>query len=135
MSDCIFCKIVEKEIPNHTVYENENVLAFLDIFPHAKGHTVVIPKKHYNSLSDLPEREWEYLAIGLKRAMEKIKRIFKPTAINIAINDGTDAGQVVPHVHWHIMPRYVNDGGGSSHSIVKNPGDMKVEDVAKLLVD
>lgn len=133
MSNCIFCKIISGEIPNHTVYEDEDVLAFLDIFPHAKGHAIVIPKKHYVALSDLPEEAWKYLGVGIKRAMEKIKQALNPDAINIAINDGLAAGQVVQHVHWHIMPRYANDGGGSSHSIVKNPSDTKVEEVAKIL--
>jgi len=133
MIDCLFCKIVAGEIPNYTVYEDENVLAFLDIFPHAQGHTVVIPKRHYTALAELPEEVWKDLAVGLKKALEKIRQVLNPTAINIAINDGLVAGQVVPHVHWHIMPRYAGDGGGSAHSIVKNPGQSKVEEIAKLL--
>lgn len=133
MTDCLFCKIVAGEIPNYTVYEDENVLAFLDIWPQAQGHTVVIPKKHYSVLSELPEEVWKNLAVGMKKALAKIKSVLHPDAINIAVNDGQAAGQVVPHVHWHIMPRYVGDGGGSAHSIVKNPGQNKVEEIAKLL--
>lgn len=133
MPDCIFCKIIAKEISSYIVYEDEHVLAFLDIFPHAQGHTVVVPKKHCLTLSDLSEEAWKNLAIGLKKTLEKIKQALNPEAVNIAINDGQAAGQVVPHVHWHILPRYASDGGGSSHSIVKNPGKTKVEEVAKLL--
>ena len=130
--DCIFCKIVAKQIPNHTIYEDEKVLAFLDIFPHANGHTIVVPKKHYENLVGLPIEEWQSLAIGFKNILDKIQAVLKPDGVNIGINDRPVAGQVVPHVHWHIFPRYKDDGGGSVHSIIKNPGEMKVEDVAKL---
>lgn len=130
--DCIFCKIISKQIPNHTVYEDENVLAFLDIFPHAKGHTVVIPKKHYENLSDMPNNEWQNIAVGLKKATEKIQSVLNPIGINIGINDRSPAGQVVPHVHWHIFPRYDGDGGGSVHSIIKNPGEIEIKKIANL---
>jgi len=130
--DCVFCKIIAKQISNYTVYEDNNVLAFLDIFPHAKGHTVVIPKKHYENLAEMPIAEWQNIAIGLKKALDKIQTALKPSGINIGINDRPPAGQVVPHVHWHIFPRYDSDGGGSVHSIIKNSGEIKVEDIAKM---
>jgi len=130
--DCLFCKIIKEEIPNYTVYEDEHVLAFLDIFPHAKGHTVVIPKKHTESLSDLTVDDWKNISIGLKNSLNQVEKILQPDGINIAINDGESAGQVVPHVHWHILPRWKDDKGGSAHSIVKNDQGKKVEEVAKL---
>ncbi len=130
--DCIFCKIAAKQIPNHTVYEDSCVLAFLDIFPHAKGHAVVIPKQHYEKLSDMSSEEWQNMSVGIKKTTEKIQKVLNPNGFNIGINDGPVAGQVVPHVHWHIFPRYENDNGGSVHSIIKNPGEIKVEDLAKM---
>jgi histidine triad (HIT) family protein len=130
--DCVFCKIIAKQIPNFTVYEDDNVLAFLDIFPHAKGHTVVVPKKHYENLVEMPIVEWQNIAVGLKKVSDKIQTALKPSGINIGINDRSPAGQVVPHVHWHIFPRYDGDGGGSVHSIIKNPGEIKVEEIAKM---
>mgnify|MGYP002725597713 CR=1 FL=1 len=130
--DCLFCKIAKGEIANHTVYEDKNVLAFLDIFPHAKGHTIVIPKKHADSLEGLDENSWKDISVGLKKVLDKINDVLKPDATNIAINNGQVAGQEVPHVHWHVLPRWKTDKGGSSHSIVKNNGDKTVEEVAKL---
>lgn len=130
--NCIFCKIIAKEIPNHTVYEDDFVLAFLDIFPCAKGHTVVIPKKHVGSLTDLTAEESRLVYSGLDSAFRKVMSVLKPDGANIGINNGAAAGQAVPHVHWHIIPRYEGDGGGSMHSIVKNPGDTPVVEIAKL---
>lgn len=132
MADCIFCKIVSGQVPCHKVYEDDFLLAFLDIFPHAKGHTVIIPKKHYDSLADWSAEEWQKMAEGLRLVSEKIQSVLKPDGMNIGLNDRSAAGQVVPHVHWHIFPRWKNDGGGSLHSIIKNPGDLSVDQVAKL---
>ena len=130
MSDCIFCKIIAGEIPNYTVYEDNFVLAFLDIFPHAKGHTVVIPKKHFGSLADMSVEEYQKMNKGIFQAVARVREILKPEGFNIGINDGPVAGQVVPHVHWHIFPRWAGDGGGSLHSIIKKP--EKAIDVAEL---
>jgi len=132
MENCIFCKIINKEVPNYTVYEDDFALAFLDIFPHAKGHTVVIPKKHFADLSEMSEAEWQKMAIALKRVQDKLQTVLAPAGYNIGINDQPVGGQVVPHVHWHVFPRYEGDGGGSVHSIIKNPGATKVEEVWKL---
>ncbi len=132
MTDCIFCKIIKGEIPNYTIYEDEKVLAFLDIHPHAKGHTVVIPKIHAENYFDLNEDLLGHLSLGLRRSMEKIDKVLNPDGYNVGWNQGEVAGQVVPHLHIHIMPRYVGDGGGSMHSIVSNAGDIDVGDVAKL---
>ncbi len=134
MSDCIFCKILAKEIPNHTVYEDDFVLAFLDIFPHAKGHTVVIPKSHKNNFLELTDSEAQDFLHGLKKTMEKVDSILHPEGFNVGWNEKPAGGQVVPHLHVHIFPRYTGDGGGSVHSIIKNPGDLSVEEVSKLFL-
>ncbi len=128
---CIFCKIIAGEIPNYTVYEDKNILAFLDIAPHTKGHTVVVPKKHYERLSDMDLEVWQGIAVGLKKVQEKLDMVLKPVGFNIGVNDGKVAGQVVPHVHWHVFPRYEKDGGGSIHSIINNPGEESLEDLYK----
>ncbi len=129
--DCIFCKIIAGEIPCHKVYEDENVLAFLDIFPHAKGHTVVVPKKHIGSIFDfLPEERINFSA-GLSAAAKRVDDVIQPEGMNIGINDRPAAGQVVPHVHWHIFPRWNGDGGGSVHSI-KAQEKIDVDEIAKL---
>lgn len=132
MPNCIFCKIIKGEVPNDTVYEDETVLAFLDIFPHTKGHTVVVPKHHIETYFDLSNDEMNKLSAGIKKAMEKIHTLLKPDGFNVGWNQSPAGGQVVPHLHIHIMPRYEGDGGGSMHSIIKNPGDLSVGEVAKL---
>lgn len=130
--DCLFCKIINKEIPNFTVYEDEGVLAFLDIFPHALGHTVVIPKKHFDNPLEMNEEEFKNFSIGLKKTLEKVQEVLKPAGFNVGWNQNEAGGQVVPHLHAHILPRFDGDGGGSIHSIIKNPGDKSVKEVFAL---
>ena len=132
--DCIFCKIMKKEVPCHKVYEDDSVLAFLDVKPHAKGHTVVIPKVHAETVFDLDDDVLEKLIVAVKKVMEMIKEKLTPDGFNVGWNHNTAGGQIVPHLHIHIMPRYNDDGGGSMHSIVNNP-QVSVEGVAKLFED
>lgn len=132
MNTCIFCKIIAQEIPHHPVYEDGVTLAFLDIFPCVKGHTVVIPKVHAETLLDLENEATQAFFWGVKRTMERVKEILSPDGFTVGWNHGTAGGQAVPHLHVHILPRWENDGGGSIHSVIKNPGDMKVEEVAEL---
>jgi len=134
MKDCIFCKIALKEIPNYTVYEDNHALAFLDINPRAKGHTVVIPKVHAETIFDLNEEIAKDLLPAVQKATEKIERVLQPDGYNIGWNHGEAGGQVVPHLHIHIMPRWDGDGGTNMHGIVNAPGEMDVADVAKLFV-
>ena len=129
--DCLFCKILAGEIPNYTVYEDDNVLAFLDINPCAKGHTVVIPKKHFATVAVIDEVDWQKLNAGLFQAVKKVEEVIKPDGLNIGLNHRTTAGQAIAHLHWHIIPRFKNDGGGSMHSIVKGEAG-EVGAVAKL---
>jgi len=133
MTDCIFCKISAGEIPSHKIYEDDYALAFLDIFPHAKGHTVVIPKKHLENIDATSAEEWNFLLTAVYKAAKRVEEVLKPDGMNIAMNDKPVAGQVVLHMHWHILPRYAGDGGGGSvHSIINNPGDIKPEELIKL---
>ncbi|PIZ50591.1 HIT family protein [Candidatus Woesearchaeota archaeon CG_4_10_14_0_2_um_filter_33_13] len=132
MSDCIFCKIIKKEIPSFQIYEDDNFLAFLDVHPHAKGHTIIIPKNHARLISDLDEKKSGLLIPFIKNVMQLLKTKLNSDGFNVGWNNGEKAGQVVPHLHVHIMPRYSGDGGGSMHSIIKNPGELSVQEVAKL---
>ncbi len=127
MDNCLFCEIAAGQIPCHKIYEDENVLAFLDIHPCAEGHTVVIPKKHFASVSEISDEEWGPFLLGVKRTAEKVRAVLRPDGMNIGINDGPAAGQAVPHAHWHIIPRRDNDAGGSLHSIIR----LAVKDVAE----
>jgi histidine triad (HIT) family protein len=130
---CIFCKIVKGEIPNYTVYEDEVSLAFLDINPHAKGHTVVVPKLHSDKIFDLPDENLKKLSVAVKRAMEKLQNKLNPDGFNVGWNHGEAGGQAVNHLHIHILPRYKGDSGGNIHSIIKNPGELGIEEVYNLL--
>ncbi len=133
--DCLFCKIIAKQIPNYTVYEDDTVLAFLDIFPCSKGHTVVIPKVHYESLWNMNMETFQLLVAGLRAAAGLVEARLKPAGMNIGINNGEAAGQAVPHAHWHIIPRYEGDGGGSMHSIVKSKTPIDVKEIAALFTN
>lgn len=132
MDSCLFCKISQKKVPNHTVYEDNNVLAFLDIYPLAKGHTVVIPKEHAQNLQELSDDSLRPLFQAVKQTTNILQKTLNPDGFNIGWNHGEVAGQTIPHLHVHIIPRWSNDGGKSLHAIIKNPGDTSVEDIAKL---
>jgi len=109
--ECVFCDIVKGKLNAYKVYESENYLAFLDINPRSKGHTLVIPKEHYSSILELPEEKIYGLFNTVKIVAEKIVKNLNARGINICINNGKEAGQVIPHLHVHIIPRYGDDKG------------------------
>ena len=110
MDNCIFCKIIANEIPSHKVYEDENVLAFLDIAPVNPGHTLVVPKKHYANLEEISADELCLVIKAVKKVGQAIKSGLKAPGYNIAVNNDPVAGQVVPHLHFHLIPRKEGDG-------------------------
>ncbi len=120
MPDCIFCKIVAGEMRAHTVYENENVLAFLDIHPASRGHTVVIPKVHAERLDALEDRHVGPLFIGVKAVMGLLQSALKPEGLNVGWNHGWAAGQKVNHLHVHVFPRYGGDGGSGVQYLIRS---------------
>ena len=108
--ECIFCKIVNKDIPARIIFENENYLSFLDIEPNSIGHALVIPKKHItNFTAETPEQAAEHMKITHQIARQ-LNELLSSDGFNVAINNGRVAGQLIDHVHWHIIPRYANDG-------------------------
>jgi len=109
MEDCIFCKIVKGDIPCSKVYEDENVLSFFDISPANKGHTLVIPKKHYEKFNEMPEDEASTLMSAANKVSKAVEKAIEPEGYSILINNGKAAGQEVGHVHLHIMPKYEKD--------------------------
>lgn len=111
---CVFCKIVEAEIPAKVVYEDEYVLGFLDIKPINLGHTLVIPKNHYESLSDIPHETLERVMSAGKKIAEALKEnsTIKCEGVNLFLADGKVAGQEVFHLHLHIIPRFEGDNFG-----------------------
>ena len=116
--DCIFCKIVSKEIPTKILYEDEYTIAFLDAFPVAKVHTLVIPKQHYAKIQDLPSEINEKLFNTVHKLIPKVDSLQGSTLV--AIHNGKDSGQEIPHVHVHLIPRSKNDSAGPVHSMFKD---------------
>jgi len=108
--NCIFCKIVKGEIPSYKIYENSRILAFLDIAPVNKGHALIIPKDHYENIYDIPENLLKEMISAVKKISMAIKKSVDADGISIAQSNESSAGQVVPHLHFHIMPRFRNDG-------------------------
>jgi histidine triad (HIT) family protein len=102
--DCIFCKIAKGEIPSNKVYEDDKTLAFLDIGPVSKGHTLVIPKEHAEKLYELSDESSEALMKTIKRVSKAVEKTFN-CDFNVLNNNGKRAGQLVEHVHFHIIPR------------------------------
>ncbi|WP_462408913.1 HIT family protein [Neobacillus sp. Marseille-QA0830] len=111
MSDCIFCKIINGEIPSAKVYENEHVLAFLDISQVTKGHTLVIPKVHKENLFELTPEIAGQVYSAVPAIANALKQEFEPVALNTINNNGELAGQTVFHFHIHLIPRYGKGDG------------------------
>lgn len=106
MSDCIFCKIVNGEIPSKKIYEDENIFAFLDIQPKSAGHTLVIPKKHFENIYDIPENTLCEVMKVVKILSKRINERLSPNGIYVRQNNGESVGQSVFHYHVHIIPNY-----------------------------
>ncbi|MCX6801283.1 MAG: HIT family protein [Candidatus Diapherotrites archaeon] len=111
-NDCIFCKFVTGEIKPAVVFKNESVLAILDINPAGAlcGHTLVMPKKHFETIEDCPEKELKEAIAAVKKLVPAIKMVSGAEGINVIQNNGQAAGQLVNHVHFHIIPRARGDG-------------------------
>ncbi|WP_372798199.1 HIT family protein [Pontiella sp.] len=110
MSECIFCKIVNKEIPATVVYEDDEVLVFMDIGPIIKGHTLVIPKKHYDPVTETPDEMLAKMHITAKKIAAAQMNGLGADGVNIMQNNGRASGQEVEHIHIHVIPRFADDG-------------------------
>ena len=110
MEECVFCKIVKGEIPCRKIFENEEVLAFLDINPVSRGHTLVIPKKHYENMMSASKSVRERVLEIANELAIKYKDLLKADGFNFINASGKAAQQTVPHFHIHLIPRYINDG-------------------------
>lgn len=108
--ECVFCKIAAGQIPSKTLYEDEFSLAFLDVFPSAKGHCLVIPKKHYHTLLDIPESELSQVCRTMQKIGAAAMKATNAGGFNVLQNNREAAGQVIHHLHFHIIPRFAGDG-------------------------
>ena len=106
MESCIFCKIINQEIPGHVIYEDEHVLAFLDISQTTKGHTLVIPKKHVENVFEMNETDMTQVFSVVPKLANSLRETFKAAGMNIINNNDKVAGQTVFHYHVHLIPRY-----------------------------
>jgi histidine triad (HIT) family protein len=132
MTDCIFCSIVDGEIPSDTVYEDDAVLAFLDANPLARGHTLVIPKAHHERLNDLPATLATDVFDAVHDLTDRIERAVDAEATTVAVNNGELAGQEVPHIHVHVVPRFADDGGRPIHALIDDRPDVDGDERADL---
>ena len=116
--DCIFCKIAKMEIPAKIITETKNSVAFLDAFPLARGHTLVIPKRHYEKVQDMTDNDNSDLFNTVLKEISKVDKVTGSTLL--AIHNGKESGQEIPHVHVHLIPRQSNDLAGPVHDMFKN---------------
>lgn len=109
-TDCIFCKIVAGQLPSCKVYEDADTLAFMDIGPIIPGHTLVIPKAHVDPITATPPLVLQKLILVVQRIARAQLKAFKADGVNVVQANGQAAGQVVPHLHFHVIPRFAGDG-------------------------
>jgi histidine triad (HIT) family protein len=117
--NCIFCKIIAGEIPAKIIMQNEKAMVLLDAFPLAPGHTLVIPKSHYTKVQQMSEHDAMAVFEIVWKIAGPVERGSQVNASTIAIHNGSEAGQEVPHVHVHVVPRKKGDGAGPIHSMFK----------------
>jgi len=130
---CIFCKIAQKKIDAKIIDENENAIAFLDAFPLTAGHTLVITKKHYAKLQEVELDQMADLFNLIHKILPPIEKGTGVQSTLIAIHNGKDAGQVIPHLHVHIVPRKAGDGGGAIHSMFDSSDRLGEYEMNKVL--
>ncbi|HLC95990.1 MAG TPA: HIT family protein [Candidatus Nanoarchaeia archaeon] len=129
--ECVFCKIIAGEIPSAKVYEDKGVIAFLDIAPGNEGHALVVPKKHHEFLTQVPEKELEPLFVCIQKVAKAQQAALGNQGFNVVLNNHTVAGQLVPHVHFHVIPRYDSDGVHIHWPHLKNPHTKEVAEKIK----
>ena len=128
--DCIFCKIANKEIPSKIITETENSIVFLDAFPVSRGHTLVIPKNHYEKVQDMTDIDNNDLFDTVHKVISKVDKLTGSTLL--AVHNGKDSGQEIPHVHVHLIPRELDDQAGPVHSMFKDRPKLSDEELEQL---
>jgi histidine triad (HIT) family protein len=128
--DCIFCKIIKGDVPSAKVYEDERILAFLDVRPVSEGHCLVVPKEHYDRLDECPADTVAAIGSKIGRIAQAVVSVTDAEGFNILNNNGRCAGQLVAHVHFHIIPRRTGDGIFIPWPAKKYP-DGRAEELAR----
>ena len=127
---CVFCKIARKEAPASVAYEDEKVIAFMSVPPINIGHTLVVPKKHYENIYEIPEEEVAYLYKIVKKLSHAVQKAVNAEGIRLIQNNGTTAGQVIFHLHVHIIP--MNKDHLWGHRLENRLADALKEDAKKI---
>jgi histidine triad (HIT) family protein len=123
-ADCLFCGIVDGEIPGRIVYEDDDIVAFLDVNPLARGHTLVVSKPHRERVNDLEPPEAAALFRAVADVVPAVEAAVDAPGSTVAINNGEAAGQEVPHLHVHVVPRWAGDGAGPIHGLFGERPDV-----------
>ena len=131
--DCIFCKIISKEITTKILYEDDDTISFLDAFPVAKGHTLVIPKAHFAQIQDMPDNVNQKLFDTVHKIIPKTDSVKGSTLV--LIHNGKESGQEIMHVHVHLIPRGLDDSGDHADKLFQNKFEMSDDDTNNLLDD
>jgi len=133
--DCIFCKIIRNELPATRIYEDDDVLAFMDIGPVAPGHALIIPKTHHDNITQTPDEVLQKLIVIVKQVAQAAKVAMHAEGLNVTQANGKTAGQTVPHIHFHVIPRTTDSSNAKSW----RPGSYDDPDemvrLAKLITD
>jgi len=128
--DCIFCKIAKKEIPSKIITETKKSIAFLDVFPLSRGHTLVIPKCHYEKVQDMTDMDNTDLFNTVHKVISKVDKLTGATLL--AVHNGKDSGQEIPHVHVHLIPRELSDQAGPVHNMFKDRPKLSDKELDEL---
>ena len=131
MNECVFCKIIKGELNCYRIYESDDVIAFLDINPRAEGHTLIVPKRHVEKLEELNEKELVSLFKAVKEVTSLILSKLNAEGYNLLINTGKVAGQIIPHLHIHILPRRKGDIGIKIPPVI----EVDLQEIHKKLVN
>lgn len=123
---CVFCQIISQEIPCYEVYEDAKTLAFLDIKPSSPGHTLVVPKNHFRNLEEISEEDLTFLIMTVKKVGQILKDRLGVPGYNVVVNNGPVAGQIVDHLHFHVIPRQENDNLAFPSGRPYEPGEVEV---------
>lgn len=129
MKDCLFCKIIKKEIPAEIIYEDKDVIAFLDIAPDNPGHALIAPKNHSKNLLETSKKDTSKIIEIAKILAPKIMKAVEADGFNLIINTNKEAGQIIFHTHIHLIPRFKNDGIKIYHG--SNKKEINNKDVLK----
>ncbi|MBT3230664.1 HIT family protein [Candidatus Uhrbacteria bacterium] len=132
MNDCIFCKIINGEVPSYKIYEDDETFAFLNIHPMSKGHVLIVPKNHAEDLAHGSEGDSVAIMKTLHKIAPKVIEALGATGYNLGMNHGKIAGQEVFHTHLHVIPRYE----GGARTFDKNEAsEQELNDVKKLILE